>query len=160
MSDRRAASALAYRSHGVQRALEFVTLASASCFAGGALYVSLVEHPARLADEPRSALAQFRHSYARAAPWQGITALLALAAGVSATALGSSWLWAAGGGLVGSAVPLTLIAILPTNNRLLAEPPPAASDARELLQRWSRLHAIRATVGAAGLLMLICEVVL
>jgi Domain of unknown function (DUF1772) len=90
----------------------------------------------------------------------GITALLALAAGVSATALGSSWLWAAGGGLVGSAVPLTPIVILPTNNRLLAEPSPAASDARELLQRWNRLHAIRATVGAAGLLMLICEVVL
>lgn len=101
----------------MQRALEFVTLASASCFAGGALYVSLVEHLARLADEPRSALVQFGHSYERAAPWQGITALLAVAASVSATALGSSWLWAAGGGLVSSAVPLTLIVILPTNSQ-------------------------------------------
>jgi hypothetical protein len=144
----------------VQRAFEFVTLASTSVFAGGALFVSLVEHPARLAVEPENALAQFGQSYRRAAPWQGLTALLAFIAGIAATAVGADWPWAVGGALVGSAIPLTLVVILPTNKRLLADPPPPPSAARELLRHWGRLHAIRAATGTAGLVTLICEVAL
>jgi hypothetical protein len=121
-------------------ALQLLTLGSAGVFAGGALFVSIVEHPARLRLEPTSALTEFRHSYQRAAPWQGFTALLALSAGVAATALGSSWQWAAGGGLVGLAVPVTLVAILPTNKRLLSQPAPGDLDALQLLRRWGRLH--------------------
>jgi hypothetical protein len=144
----------------LQKALEFLALASASVFAGGALFVSVVEHPVRLASETTSALAQFGQSYRRAAPWQGLTALLALGAGAAATALGARWLWAAGGSLVGASVPLTLIVVLPTNKRLLAQPAPPAAEARELLRHWGRLHAIRATTGTAGLVILICEAVL
>jgi hypothetical protein len=39
----------------------------AALFTGGALYISLVEHPARMADMA-IALREFRHSYKRAAP--------------------------------------------------------------------------------------------
>jgi hypothetical protein len=60
----------------MEEALQLLTLGSAGLFAGGALFVSLVEHPARLRLELASALAEFGHSYQRAAPWQGLTALV------------------------------------------------------------------------------------
>jgi hypothetical protein len=42
--------------------LDLVALLSSGLFAGAALYVSLVEHPARIACGPALALAEFRPS--------------------------------------------------------------------------------------------------
>ncbi|MPZ19989.1 MAG: hypothetical protein GEV06_19045 [Luteitalea sp.] len=39
-------------------------------FAGAAIYITLVEHPARLASGTAAAIAEFRPSYRRAAPMQ------------------------------------------------------------------------------------------
>ena len=47
----------------------------AALFARGALYISLVEHPTRMADIT-IALRKFRHSYKRTAPWQASTAVI------------------------------------------------------------------------------------
>lgn len=128
---------------------------SAALFTGGALYVSLVEQPARMQLPPHAAAAQFRLSYLRAAPWQAATAIVCTLAGVLASLDGASWTWASGGVLFGLAVPFTLIVILPTNKRLLADEGANDEDRRALMQRWAWLHWIRSALGTAGLVILI-----
>jgi hypothetical protein len=49
--------------------LKVIATLCAALFTGGALYISLVEHPARMADMAIT-LREFRHSYRRTAPWQ------------------------------------------------------------------------------------------
>jgi hypothetical protein len=62
----------------------------------------------------------------------------------------------AGGGLLGLAIPFTLIVILPTNKRLL-DPAltPDSVEAADLRGRWGRLHAVRTALGvlAFGILV-------
>jgi hypothetical protein len=42
-----------------------------------------------------------------------------------------------------------LIAIMPTNNRLLAmNPSDAGPESRKLIQKWAQLHAARIALGA------------
>ena len=46
--------------------LELIALLCTGLFAGAAVYITLVEHPARLECGPAVALAEFRPSYRRA----------------------------------------------------------------------------------------------
>jgi hypothetical protein len=76
---------------------------------------------------------------------------LALAATAFAVALWLStgrWGWLAGALLIVAVIPYTLLAIMPTNRRLLAGAPPA--DAQALLTRWGRLHAVRSVLSFAA----------
>ena len=100
--------------------LKVIATLCAALFTGGALYVSLVEHPARMADMV-IALREFRHSYRRAAPWQASTAVICFLTAVLLSALTTEWWWAIGGLTVGAVVPFTLLVMLPTNNHLLDE---------------------------------------
>jgi Domain of unknown function (DUF1772) len=53
-----------------------------------------------------------------------------------------------GGAVIGSVVPFTFIAIMPTNHRLLDPGRDLALDeTRKLLEKWGRLHAVRSTLG-------------
>jgi hypothetical protein len=54
--------------------LDLVALLTAGIFAGAALYVSLVEHPARIECGAALALAEFRPSYRRGAVMQATLA--------------------------------------------------------------------------------------
>ena len=48
-------------------------------------------------------------------------------------------------------MPYTLVAILPTNKRLLDRTlSPDAPEARQLLRRWTVLHAVRTLLGLAA----------
>jgi hypothetical protein len=137
----------------MEAVFELITLVAAGLFAGGAVYVSLAEHPGRVEAGTVVAVVQFEGSYRRAAPWQGSTAALSLVAGVIATALSGEWPWAAGGALVGAAIPLTLLAIMPVNRRLHALAQAggdADDDAAALLARWGRLHGTRSALGMLG----------
>jgi len=63
---------------------------------------------------------------------------------------GGSVAWLVGGLLLGALVPFTLVVLMPTNRRLLDPQLDSGSDeARELLSRWGRLHAVRTVVGIA-----------
>ena len=133
--------------------LAAVALVSTTVFAAWALYITLVEHPARLASGPAAGRAQFGPSYHRAAPWQASVAAIALVSGVAVAALTERWTWLAGAVVVGAVIPLTLVAIRPINQRLLAPGPLADDEVLRLLERWGRLHAVRTSLGAAGLLV-------
>jgi hypothetical protein len=132
-------------------ALAWIATGAATLFAGGALYVSLVEHPARMATGPPMAVAQFRTSYPRGARLQGGLAVLGTLAAVGAWLGGAPIGWLGAGVLLGFVVPYTLVCIRPTNTRLLDRAlPPDAPETRRLLQRWGVLHAGRTLVGLAA----------
>ena len=117
--------------------LELAALLCTGLFAGAATYVSLVEHPARLAGGPVLAIAEFRPSYRRGAVMQA-----SLAVGGCLTA-------------VAALIPFTLIVILPTNKRLLdAGLAPGSPETAALLARWGRLHAVRSAVSGVAFLLL------
>ena len=138
--------------------LEILATVCAGFFAGAAVYVSFVEHPARMDCSPRVAVAEFAPSYRRAAFLQASLALVGCAAAVAGWWFsGDRWVLAAGI-LLGSVVPFTLIAILPTNRRILDPGLDPASDAAAgLLRRWGTLHAVRSVLGAAAFLLLLAH---
>lgn len=129
---------------------KWLAIVGATLFTSWALYISVVEHPARMKAGAEVAVAQFRESYRRAAPWQASAAALSLIAGVLAAWSSGEWRWGLGGLAVGLAIPFTLLIIMPTNRRLLYEAP-RGNDAMRLLTRWGRLHAVRTALGFVGL---------
>jgi Domain of unknown function (DUF1772) len=134
-------------------AMQWLTVVSVVVFTTWALYISLVEHPARLRIDPVAALAQFRESYRLAAAYQASFAALSVIAGAMAFATSGEPVWAVGGVAVGAAIPFTLIAIRPINRRLLGGDH-VGGNARPLLVRWGRLHWVRSLLGVLAVAVL------
>jgi len=130
---------------------ELIATLAAGLFAGAALYVNLVEHPARMTLGPAAALAEFAPSYKRGTNMQASLAVVGSVAGVLAWLLGAPRGWLVGACLLGAVVPFTLIVIFPTNRALLAGP--GERDASRLLARWNRLHAVRTALSLAALVV-------
>src|SRR5438309_9576691 len=105
--------------HAVQWASQFIAIVACSLFAGAAIYVSLVEHPARMECGTELAATAFGPSYRRAAVMQVSLALLATIAGCGAWVTGASVAWFVGALLIFAIVPFTLVVIMPTNKKLL-----------------------------------------
>ena len=117
-------------------------------FAGAALYINLVEHPARMACGTEAAARQWRPSYHRAAFMQATLAISAAVTGIATWTHGEGIVWLWGGLVMLAVVPFTLLVIRPTNQRLLApERDLASAETRQLLERWGRLHAVRSILG-------------
>jgi anthrone oxygenase-like protein len=126
----------------------------AGLFAGAALYISAVEHPARMLCGTRLAVTEFAPSYKRATLMQAPLAALGTIGGVAAWLMGAPAHWLVGGLLLGAVVPLTLLVILPTNNQLLDPSLDKDSQlAQQLLRRWGKLHAVRSCLSLASLLV-------
>ena len=135
---------------------ELIATVCAGLFAGAALYVTFVEHPARLECGPALAATQFGPSYRRATVMQASLAAVGLVAATVAWAQGRGLQVLAGGLLLGLVIPYTLLVILPTNNRLLDPGLDRASPtAQRLLEHWGRLHAVRTVAGTASFLILV-----
>src|SRR5712692_7597487 len=99
---------------------EFVAVLACSLFTGAAVYISLVEHPARMECGVEIAATEFPFSYRRASIMQATLAALGLLSSVAAWLAGATFWWAVAGVLLGSVIPFTLIVILPTNKQLLS----------------------------------------
>ena len=133
---------------------QLLTTLCCSVFAGAAVYVSLVEHPARLECGTEVAATEFAPSYKRASVMQGSLALLGFLSSVVAWLRGATVWWLVGGFLLLSVVPFTLLVIMPTNKALLAPSLDKRSDrAAQLLSRWGRLHAVRSALSLLALLV-------
>ena len=141
--------------------LKLLALLSAGMFAGAALYLTTVEHPARMTLGASAALQEFRPSYKRAAPQQAGLAIVCFLCGVSLAVLTQRWLWLLGGILVGAVVPVTLVFIMSTNRLLLDESRQLDAQTMEsLLAKWARLHAARTVLSVFGFLVLLWACVL
>ena len=138
----------------IRELAQFLTTLCCGLFAGAAIYVNLVEHPARMECGTEIAATEFGPSYRRAAVMQASLAATGLAASMAAWLTGASVWWLAGGILLGSVIPFTLAVILPVNKQLLA---PAldkrSARARELLSYWGKLHAVRSALSIIALIM-------
>jgi Domain of unknown function (DUF1772) len=133
---------------------EFVAVLSSSLFTGAAVYVSLVEHPARMQCGVEIAATEFPPSYRRGTVMQVTSATLGLLSSISAWLSGATFWWLVAGVLLGSVIPFTLIVILPTNKRLLSPTLDKRSvEAERLLARWGRLHAVRSVLSGVSLLL-------
>src|SRR5437899_5192602 len=99
---------------------QFVATLCCTIFAGAAIYVNLVEHPARMGCDTKTAATVWAPSYKRATVMQASLAIMSLLAGVTAWLLGGGVMWLVGAVLIGLVVPFTFIAIMPTNNKLSA----------------------------------------
>src|SRR6266536_2189762 len=93
---------------------EFVAVLACGLFTGAAVYVGLVEHPARMKCGVEIAAAEFSPSYRRGSVMQAILAALGLLSSIAAWLAGARFLWAIAGILLGSVIPFTLIVMLPT----------------------------------------------
>jgi uncharacterized membrane protein len=135
-------------------AFEFAALFSTALFAGAALYINLVEHPARMECGTTLAATEFGPSYRRATRLQASLAIVACLSALSSWWLTRNLSWLAGALLIGAVVPFTLIVILPTNKKLLDPLLDRGSEtARQLLVLWARLHAVRTVCSLMALLI-------
>jgi hypothetical protein len=136
-------------------ALFFATLC-AGIFCGAALYINLVEHPARVACGTEVAVRQFAPSYKRATVMQVSLVIGGLLFGLTGAWQLRDPLAALGAILLAIVVPFTLIGIFPTNKQLLDPTLDARSErAAALLARWNRLHAVRSVLSAAGFTLML-----
>lgn len=135
---------------------ELLATLCAGLFAGAAVYITFVEHPARLECGTELAATEFGPSYRRATLMQASLAAVGLFAAVAAWAQGRGVGVLIGGLLLGLVIPFTLVVILPTN-QLLLDPglDRGSAEAGALLARWGRLHAVRSAVSALAFLVLL-----
>jgi anthrone oxygenase-like protein len=135
----------------------FATLC-AGLFAGAAIYITFVEHPARLECGTELAATEFGPSYRRATLLQASLAAGGLGTALVAWGQGRGLMVLIGGLLLGGVIPFTLLVILSTNKRLL-DPglDRGSAEAAALLARWGRLHAVRSALGTLAFGVLVWD---
>jgi hypothetical protein len=125
-------------------------------FSGAAVYVTLVEHPARMSCSPQIAIAQWRPSYRRATVMQALLAVVGTLIAMAAWLQGDGLVWMWAGVILGAVIPFTLLIMWPTNKRLEDERLETSSqEARNLLVRWGKLHAVRSVLGLFALFLML-----
>jgi uncharacterized membrane protein len=131
--------------------IPILALISATTFASVALYITFVEHPARMILDDTSALAQWKPSYDRALPAQASLAILGGLAAAITWYQSTEWQWLAGSIVLLANWPYTLLVIMPINKRLKAiKPTITNAQCRPLLRRWGSLHGVRSALGTTA----------
>ena len=111
---------------------ERLATVASGLFTGASIYINLVEHPARMEAGTQLALTEFAPSYKRATVVQVAFAIVGFLSSVRAWRSRLDARWLVGGGLLVAVIPFTLVAILPTNKRLLD---PATARDMDLAKR-------------------------
>jgi hypothetical protein len=121
-------------------------------FSGAALYINVAEQPARLGLDDRSLLAEWKPSYKHGLAMQAPLAIVGFLLGLTAWWQTGQVGWLLGALLMIANWPVTFLAIMPTNNRLMATEPAAGPESRAMIKRWGSLHAVRTALGFAATL--------
>ncbi len=130
-----------------------LALVVAALFTGAALYINVVEQPARLALPDGPALSQWKPAYKRGFALQASLALVGGLFGAVAFFQLGSWRWMAGSVLMLANWPYTYVAIMPLNSRLLACETAPKENPRRLLSNWGQLHMVRTGLGVLATLI-------
>ena len=134
--------------------LEGIATLSAGLFAGAAVYLNLVEHPARMECGTELAVTEFAPSYRRATIMQVALAAVGFLSAATVWLIGGSLWWLIGGVNFIAVIPFTLIVIFPTNKKILDSSLDKSSElASKLLIRWGRLHAVRSILSLVAFLI-------
>ena len=126
-----------------------LAIIAAALFSGAAVYINVAEQPARLGLSDQSLLDEWKPAYKRGTMMQAPLAVIGFLLGTLAWWQTGNLLWAAGGLLMLANLPMTLVGIMPTNNKLMATQT-ATSESRSLIIRWGTLHSVRTSLGFAG----------
>lgn len=131
--------------------IELIAVLACTLFTGAAVYITAVEHPARLSCGTEIAATQWAPSYKRATVMQASLAAVAGFSGIVRALQGAGPLWVWAAILILAVVPFTLVVIRPTNTRLLEPSRDCRSpETLELLKSWGRLHAVRSVLSIAA----------
>jgi anthrone oxygenase-like protein len=135
---------------------QFLAVVTTGLFAGAAIYINLVEHPARMGCSTEVAATVWAPSYKRATVMQASLAIIGFLSGSVAWLLGAGLMWLVASLVILAVVPVTLLVIFPTNNKLLAPGRDlGSSETRALLVKWGQLHAIRSVLSLVATLMFV-----
>jgi len=134
--------------------VQFLATFCCGLFTGAALYVALVEHPARMECGTEVAATEFPPSYRRAAVMQVSLAILGFLFSIAAWLTGGDVWWLVSGMVLVSIVPFTVVVIMPTNKQLLDPALDRRSDkTTQLLSHWGRLHTVRTILSILALVI-------
>lgn len=127
-----------------------VALALAAAFTGAALYVNLVEQPARLALDDAAMLNEWTPSDRRGVALMAGLALLSAVLGLAAYFDSHDARWAIGALLIILSWPYTIFAMTPLNNQILTLAPRDIGAARALVRQWGLLEYGQTALGVVA----------
>jgi len=123
---------------------QIVATFACGIFTGAALYINLVEQPARLSCGITLAVTEWKPSYKRGTVMQASLAIVGSLLALASWWIGKDAAWLLGGIFLLAVVPFTLVVIFPTNKELESDKLDVSSaQAERLLRRWGGLHAVR-----------------
>jgi hypothetical protein len=127
-----------------------LALALAAAFFGAALYVNLVEQPARLALDDEVILNEWTPSDRRGVALMLGLSLLSAALGLVAYSAGQDVRWAIGALIIILVWPYTVFAMAPLNNQILTLTSKDVGAARALVRQWGLLEYGQTAIGLAA----------
>jgi hypothetical protein len=130
-----------------------LALALAATFFGAALYVNLVEQPARLALDDEAILNEWTPSDRRGVALMAGLSLLSAALGLVAYFASQDVRWAIGALIVILVWPYTFFAMAPLNNQILTLTSKDVGAARALVRQWGLLEYGQTAIGLAASLV-------
>ncbi|KAK9761878.1 hypothetical protein K7432_012894 [Basidiobolus ranarum] len=139
--------------------IKAVSVTSSGLFAGAAIYITYVQHPALMTASPREMVNQFQVFYPRAAKLQATLALTAMVGSAGAAYLTERQIYIIPSVLFATVVGYTLLSIKKINTRLLTmkkeDPSP---NVQQLIKTWGRKHFVRSVLSSVGFGVLIYDV--
>jgi hypothetical protein len=124
-----------------------LALAFAAAFSGAALYINLVEQPARLALDDDALLKEWRPSDRRGFAMLASLALISAVLGLATYFETQDLRWLIGAIVVIASWPYTFFAMVPMNNRILSLSASEPGSARDLVRSWGLLEYGQTAIG-------------